>query len=34
MALMSESTDIHKAAGILIRDKKLLVERSKGKEFL
>ena len=25
--------DIHKAAGIIIRDKKLLVERSKGKEF-
>lgn len=26
-------SDIHKAAGIIIRDKKLLVERSKGKEF-
>ncbi len=25
--------DIHKAAGIIIRDKKLLVERSKGKDF-
>lgn len=25
--------DIHKAAGILIRGKKLLVERSKGKKF-
>lgn len=30
---MSETTDIHKAAGILIRARKLLVERSKGKEF-
>ena len=30
---MSETVDIHKAAGILIRDRKLLVERSKGKEF-
>lgn len=30
---MSEAVDIHKAAGILIRDRKLLVERSKGKEF-
>lgn len=25
--------DIHKAAGIIIKDKKLLVERSQGKEF-
>ena len=25
--------DIYKAAGIIIRDKKLLVERSKGKDF-
>lgn len=25
--------DIHKAAGIIIRDKKLLVERSKGRDF-
>lgn len=25
--------EIHKAAGIIIRDKKLLVERSEGKEF-
>lgn len=25
--------DIHKAAGIIIRDKKLLVERSQGKDF-
>ncbi len=25
--------DIHKAAGIIIRDKKLLVERSEGKDF-
>jgi mutator protein MutT len=30
---MIETVDIHKAAGILIRDRKLLVERSKGKEF-
>jgi len=30
---MSEVIHIHKAAGIIIRDKKLLVERSKGKEF-
>jgi 8-oxo-dGTP diphosphatase len=30
---MSERVDIHKAAGILIRDRKLLVERSKDKEF-
>jgi 8-oxo-dGTP diphosphatase len=30
---MSETIYIHKAAGILIRDRKLLVERSKGKEF-
>lgn len=26
-------TDIHKSGGILIRDRKLLVERSQGKEF-
>lgn len=25
--------DIHKAAGIIIRDRKLLVERSRGKEY-
>lgn len=25
--------DIHKAVGVVIRDKKLLVERSKGREF-
>ncbi len=31
---MSEKAQIHKAAGILIRDKKLLVERSKGKEYI
>ncbi|HUC96181.1 MAG TPA: NUDIX domain-containing protein, partial [Candidatus Saccharimonadales bacterium] len=30
---MTETIDIHKAAGIIIRDRKLLVERSKGKEF-
>lgn len=30
---MSERTVIHKAAGILIRDRKLLVERSVQKEF-
>jgi mutator protein MutT len=30
---MNEIIDIHKAAGIIIRDRKLLVERSKGKEF-
>lgn len=30
---MTKSFDIHKAAGILLRDKKLLVERSKGKKF-
>jgi mutator protein MutT len=30
---MGETVHIHKAAGILIRDRKLLVERSKGKEF-
>ena len=28
-----ENKFIHKAAGIIIRDQKLLVERSKGKEF-
>ena len=31
--LMSDVIHIHKAAGILIQDRKLLVERSKGKEF-
>lgn len=30
---MNERVDIHKSAGVLIRDRKLLVERSKGKEF-
>lgn len=30
---MSQTIHIYKAAGILIRDRKLLVERSKGKEF-
>lgn len=30
---MSQSIDIHKSGGILIRDRKLLVERSYGKEF-
>lgn len=30
---MSETIHIHKAAGILIRDGKLLVARSKGKNF-
>ena len=30
---MSEKVDIHKAAGIIVRDRKLLVERSKGKKF-
>ena len=30
---MSDVVHIHKAAGILIRDRKLLVERSRGKEF-
>jgi 8-oxo-dGTP diphosphatase len=30
---MSETIHIYKAAGILIRDRKLLVERSEGKEF-
>ncbi len=30
---MSEIIHIHKAAGIVIRGKRLLVERSKGKEF-
>jgi 8-oxo-dGTP pyrophosphatase MutT (NUDIX family) len=28
-----ETVDIHKSAGIIIRDRRLLVERSKGKEF-
>lgn len=30
---MSEIVDIHKAAGIIVRDRRLLVERSKGKKF-
>jgi 8-oxo-dGTP diphosphatase len=30
---MAENVQIHKAAGIMIRDRKLLVERSMGKEF-
>ena len=30
---MAEKTDIHKAGGIIIRDRRLLVERSKDKEF-
>lgn len=30
---MTVKVDIHKAAGILIRDRKLLVERSKGKSI-
>lgn len=30
---MKRKIDIHKAAGIIIRDRKLLVERSRGKEF-
>jgi 8-oxo-dGTP diphosphatase len=30
---MTESIDIHKAAGIIVRDRTLLVERSKGKDF-
>lgn len=29
---MSEKIDIHKAAGVIIRDRKLLVERSTGKK--
>jgi 8-oxo-dGTP diphosphatase len=28
-----EKPDIHKAAGIIIKDRKLLVERSKNKQF-
>src|SRR4051812_20782408 len=31
--VMTKQVDIHKAGGIIIRDKKLLVERSKGKDF-
>ena len=31
MVIMSQSTDIHKASGIIIRDRRLLVERSLGK---
>lgn len=30
---MNRTPDIHKAAGIIIRGRRLLVERSKGKEF-
>ncbi|OGG40574.1 hypothetical protein A2118_00860 [Candidatus Kaiserbacteria bacterium GWA2_50_9] len=30
---MDKKVDIHKAAGILIKDRKLLMSRSKGKEF-
>jgi ADP-ribose pyrophosphatase YjhB (NUDIX family) len=30
---MPETIDIHKAAGIIVRNRKLLVERSKGKKF-
>lgn len=30
---MNKRFDIHKAGGILIKDRKLLVEKSKGKEF-
>ena len=30
---MKEEIDIHKAAGILIKDRKLLVSRSQGKDF-
>ena len=30
---MEKEKDIHKSGGILIRNKKLLVERSEGKEF-
>lgn len=30
---MTEHVDIHKAAGIIIRGRKLLVERSMGKDF-
>lgn len=30
---MERQPDIHKAAGILLRDRKLLVERSRGKQF-
>jgi 8-oxo-dGTP diphosphatase len=30
---MDRKIDLHKAAGIIIRNRKLLVERSKGKEF-
>lgn len=33
MDFMSETIHIHKAAGVLIRDRKLLVERSRGKEY-
>lgn len=30
---MTATIDIHKSAGIIVRDRKLLVERSKGKQF-
>ncbi|HSE61124.1 MAG TPA: NUDIX domain-containing protein [Candidatus Saccharimonadales bacterium] len=30
---MGEAIHIHKAAGVIIHDRRLLVERSKGKEF-
>lgn len=30
---MDQKYDIHKAAGIIVRDRKLLVEKSKNKEF-
>lgn len=30
---MTETIHIHKAAGVIIRNRRLLVERSKGKEF-
>ena len=30
---MDKQVDIHKAGGILIKDRKFLVERSKGKQF-
>lgn len=33
MTPMGEAIHIHKAAGVIIHDRRLLVERSKGKEF-
>lgn len=33
MQLQIEKFDIHKSGGIIIKNRKLLVERSKGKEF-